>query len=138
MRNKSDSTIENVRLKLYLDEEHGKQTLYEMIIDDPLEDVRQPQASIECVTENSGEHYISIKIPYLNDSKNHKDNLSIRIYSPQPITVSRLVGGGKGWMSAFFDRVAFNQKLDRIIRDSNSSIELIISTGLASIIKRWR
>ena len=138
LRNKSDLLIENINLKLYLDEEHGKQKLYEIIIDDPLEDLRQPPPTVECVVEDKGEHYLSIKVPYLNDFKNNKDSLTIKVFSPQPILVSHLVGGGKGWMSKFFDRVAFNKKLDRITRESNSSLDLLANTAIASIMKRWR
>ncbi|MGR0480283.1 MAG: hypothetical protein ACTFAL_02445 [Candidatus Electronema sp. V4] len=138
LRNKSEYTISDIHLKLHLKDTREKQKLYEMLIIDPLEDVRQPPPSISCVIEKTGEHYLSINIPYLNDSKNHKDCLTIRIYSPKPILISRLVGGGKGWAAQFFDRVAFDQNLKRIVKESKSLPELILNAGTASLIRRWR
>jgi len=131
MRNKSGVTIDNIHLKLYLDKEQGHQKLYEMIISDPLCGVRNPPATIECVIEERGEHYLAIHVPFLNDSKNNKDYLYVQIFSPNPIVVERLVGGGRGWMSSYFDRVEFNRKRDRIIRES-SSIADVIANVLAS------
>lgn len=137
LSNKSDRVIEDIQLKLYLDENQGKQQLYEMVIDDPLEDTRQPSPKISCVVEESGTHYLSIEVPFLNDARNHRDALVIRIYSPKPIHISRLVGGGKGWITQFFDRVAFNHRLERIVRESNSFGKLTVDiTGLIS--KRYR
>ena len=138
IRNKSNALIEDIHLKLYLNDEEGKQKLYEMIIDDPLEDIRQPSPTIQCIVEDSGKHHLAINIPYLNDFKNNKDSLAIRIFSPQPILVSQLVGGGKGWMCKFFDRVSFNQKLERIVRESSSTFDLLANTAITSIMKRWK
>ncbi len=138
LRNKSEKLIENIRLKLYLDEDNGPQKLYEMVIDDPLEDIRQPAPTISCVVEKTGVHYLSIEVPYLNDSRNHNDSILIRIYSPAPIRTSHLIGGGRGWTARFFDRVAFNQKLDRMVSESKSTGELVLNAGVASLIKRWR
>lgn len=136
LSNKSGTLIEDISLKLYLDEEHGKQKLYEMVIDDPLEDTRKPAPTVECVIEESGQHFLLLKIPYLNDARHNRDSLTIRIFSPEPIIVSRLVGGGKGWMSQFYDRVAFNRRLEQVVGDSNS-VSSLVANVLRLSLGRW-
>lgn len=138
VRNKSDLPIENILLKIYLSQDRGKQKLYEMVIDDPLEDLRQPPAGIGCVVEDSGAHHLLLSLPWLNDARRDKDGLSIRIFSPEPITVERVVGGGKGWTVRFFDRVAYNKKLESIVRNSTSASDLILNSLNAGLMKKWR
>lgn len=138
LRNKSRRTIEDIKLKLYLDEEGGPQKLYEISIEDPMEDLRVPEPTVACVTEESGEHFLAIRVPYLNNARDHKDILTVKIYSPKPVRVLKLVGGGNGWMTKFFDRVAFNSKLDGIVRESNSTMEFVLNTGIATVLRRWR
>lgn len=123
LRNKTGKTIEDIKLKLYIDNSVRPQKIYEIIIDDPLENLRTPKPEVNCLVENDNRHYLLIIVPYLNDFRNENDVLTVKVYSPEPINVDKLIGGGKGWMSKFLDRVEFNNRIEGIAKESKSSTE---------------
>jgi len=136
-RNKADKAIENVELKLYLDTEYGQQKLYEMKFEDPLEDLRTSKSEVKCVVQESGEHFLRIQFPFINCYKLNKDEILLKVYSPKPIKAIRLVGGGKEWNSKFFDRVEYNEKLERMVRNS-SSVGNLIASSIYLLLKKKR
>ncbi|MCP4112470.1 MAG: hypothetical protein GY749_44245 [Desulfobacteraceae bacterium] len=136
IRNKADKAIEDVELKLYLDTKNAPQKLYEIKLEDPLEELRISKSEVKCVVQETGEHFIRISFPFINSYKRNKDQILLKIYSPKPIKIIRLVGGGKGWNSKFFDRVEYNEKLDRILRNSPSFPELIVKSIHLMIFKK--
>jgi hypothetical protein len=135
IRNRASRVLEDIELRLVFDPK-VRQDLYDVTIEDPLGSSRTSSTSVKCTVEDDGSHYLHIKVPFLNPYQKYKDEIAIRLYAPLQVVALAVVGGGRGWAGKFFDRVAYNEKLTRLIRDSSSISELVARVALSGFLRR--
>lgn len=132
--NSADKPIENVVITCRFRRATATEP-YELALDDPLENIR-PQPSIG-QTANGEIVAIQLTIPYLNPKKDHGDQLKLVVYSPSPISVEGVVGGGVGWSTRYFDRVAVVERIQLQFTESSSLIESISISVLGLVRLRF-
>ncbi len=126
--NKTSSPIDHIDLNLFLVEPTRSPAVYELHVQDPLGEIRSKASSVEIMGDiGSADLRLRIALPFLNDNRFEKDRLVINVYSPEPIRVDRLEGGGKGWMTKYFDKVSYNEGLRSVMTRSGSPYALIVN-----------
>lgn len=132
---RASKVIEDIELKLELDPAR-RQDLYEISVEDPLGGTGRPPVSVECVVEEGDSHHLHINISFLNLYREHKDEVAIRVYAPFEVTAVRAYGGGRGWSARYIDRVAYNERLETLVRESSSWADLLLRASVAGIMRR--
>ena len=139
VRNRSGHTIENIYIKILFEPPNVSPEIYEVGIEDPIGDARNPAADVKVEgLFGLGNFQFSLKIPFLNDRRVEKDLVVMNVYSPKPLVVEKVEGGGRGWMSRYKDNVAYNERLDRFVKDAKGPFDLAVNLTLAGILRRWR
>jgi len=131
--NIGDNSIQNIEFGINLSDTNTEDLL-DVVIDDPLYDNRDIKHEFRYTPE--GDIGLRIIIPFLNPYKPHSDTIKAQIYSSKAINTKGVLGGGLGWSVRYFDRVAYNAKLEKIMAKSSSPLESIFLRTVARLIAR--
>ena len=78
-----------------------------------------------------------LKFPYLNQEKLYQDRVGFRVVTQDPIRVSNIIGGGRGWKVEFIDRVKLSEEISNSISSSipstGTELDLLVSIGKSII-----
>jgi len=113
-----EQPVQNVKCQIAF-EDLDSEDLLEVTIEDTIpEETRE--AKTELVYTPDSYFSISLHIPFLNLYQQYQDTVLLQVYSAKPIKVKRIIGGGLGWNVKYFDKVEYNENLQKVITNIDS------------------
>ncbi len=116
IKNTGEQPIQDVEIGIVF-ENAESESLLEIIVEDTLWNSRNSKHELRYTPD--GDLGVWIYTSFINPQKEHKDIITVQIYSSKTVNIKTVVGGGIGWSAKYFDKVAYNAQVE-------STVQLII------------
>ena len=131
--NTGENPIQNIEFGIVL-KDIESDDLLEVVIDDALWNNRE--VNNESRYTYDGDLSIWVIMPFLNPYKPYADTIKVQIYSSKAVNIKNVSGGGLGWSVRYFDRFAYNSRLEKTLAKASSPLEAILIRAIIKLIAR--
>jgi hypothetical protein len=132
--NRGESTIDNIRFEIHVEDQTQNNVLYSVILDDSGKPLSGATTShIQAATTSKQE--IVVNLDFLNPYSGYKEKITLDVYSSSPFQTLTARGRGRGWNVKYFDQIKYSEDIDVTISLLISGTPLAKFTGAVRLLE---